>query len=99
MRVSRVSKRYLLQELGFARTSRGIKPPATSVAFEVFRFLVGNQELQVLEISFAVVAPWSRQELFHVRLLSLLLSHLDLWEKNRASWQQVELTKKKMHVF
>lgn len=34
------------------RTSGSVKTSATSIAFEVFCFLMGNQEFQILKITF-----------------------------------------------
>lgn len=58
------------------KTSCCVQPPATTVALEMLGLLMGDQELEIFEISFAVVAPWPRQELFDIGLLSLLLAHL-----------------------
>lgn len=40
-------------------TSGCVEPPPASLAFEVFRFLVGDEDLQVVEVALAVVAPRS----------------------------------------
>jgi hypothetical protein len=58
-----------------ARTSCCVQPPATAVALEVLGLLMRDEELQILKVSLAVVAPRARQELLHVGLLSLLLPH------------------------
>lgn len=56
-------------------TSSSIQPPPASVALEVLRLLVRDEDLQVIKVAFAVVAPWATKELFEVRVSTLLLSH------------------------
>lgn len=40
-------------------TSGSVQPSSATVAFEVFGFLVRDENLQVVKIALAVVAPWS----------------------------------------
>jgi hypothetical protein len=67
------------RETSFATrlASRGIQPPRAALALEVLSFLMVNENLQVIEIAFAVVAPWSCDEVLNLGILSsLLLSHV-----------------------
>ena len=41
-------------------------------------FLVVDQDLQVIKVSFAVVAPRSSQDLFDIGVLALVLTHRQL---------------------
>ena len=43
------------------RTSGRVEPASTAVAFEVFGFLVGDENLEVVKVALAVVTPWSLQ--------------------------------------
>jgi hypothetical protein len=63
------------------RTSSSIQPPSTSVTFEVFSLLMGDKDFEVIEISLAVITPWSREEFFKVWVTALLLHHCD-WRLN-----------------
>lgn len=53
-------------------TSRGIKPPSTSLAFEMLRFLVRYEDFEVVEVTLAVVTPRTSQNLFQSGSTSLL---------------------------
>jgi hypothetical protein len=35
-----------------------------------------NQNLEIIEVAFAIIAPWSRKDLLDVRVMTLLLGHL-----------------------
>jgi len=37
-----------------------------------------DQDLEVVKVAFAVVTPWSRQDLFNVGVVTLLLGHVEL---------------------
>lgn len=45
-------------------TAGCVQAPPASVAFEVFRFLVRDQDLEIVKVALAVVAPRSSEELF-----------------------------------
>lgn len=57
-------------------TSCSVQSSPTSFTLEVLRFLMVDQDFLVIEITLAVVAPWPAQDLFHIRLSTLLLAHL-----------------------
>ena len=57
-------------------TSSGVQTTSTSVAFEVLGLLMIDENLQIVEITFAIITPWSRQDLFDIWMASLLLRHL-----------------------
>lgn len=56
-------------------TSCSVQASSTAVAFEVLCLLMRNKELQILEVSLAIVAPRPRQQLLDVGVAALLLSH------------------------
>lgn len=53
-------------------TSGGIQSASASVAFEVLGLLMQCKNLEVVEITLAVVAPWSFQDLVERGTTSLL---------------------------
>lgn len=57
------------------QTSSGVQSATTSFTFEVLSFLVGYQNLQVIEIALTVIAPGSGKELLDVWMTALLLSY------------------------
>lgn len=57
-------------------TSSCIQTTPASVAFEMLCLLVIDEDLEVVEVTFAIIAPWSRQDFFHIRMASFLLRHL-----------------------
>ena len=59
-----------------AETSCGVQPSTASFAFEVFGLLMADENLEIIEIAFAVVAPWSRKDLFDIGVVALFLGHL-----------------------
>jgi len=59
----------------FGLTTGGIQPPTTSFAFEVFRFLMIDEDFEIVEVSFAVITPRPRQNLLDVGMMALLLGH------------------------
>lgn len=67
----------LLVNLGhvYAETACCVKPSAASLAFEVLCLLVIDENLQVIEVAFTVIAPWSGEDFFHVGVVALLLRH------------------------
>jgi hypothetical protein len=56
-------------------TSGGIQPSATSLALEVLRLLMIDEHFLVIEIAFAIIAPWSAENLVNIRVAALLLAH------------------------
>ena len=69
-----VCKRRLVQSLQVnLQATSSVKAPVAMVALEVLRLLVLDQDLLVVEIALAVIAPWARDDVFDVRLASLLL--------------------------
>ena len=58
-----------------AHTSSGIQSSTTPLAFEVLRLLMVNQDLQVVKVSLAIVAPGSGQNLLNVGMFALVLDH------------------------
>ena len=56
-------------------TASRVESPPTSLALEMFRFLVIDQDLQIIEIALAIVAPGSSNDLLNVWMLSLWLAH------------------------
>lgn len=56
-------------------TSCGIQAATASLTLEMFRFLMIDQDLQIIEIAFAIVTPWSCKLFFNVRMTSLFLTH------------------------
>ena len=52
-----------------------VQPPAAAVAFEMLGLLVGDEQLQVLEVALAVVAPRPGQDFLDVGVTALLLPH------------------------
>ena len=55
-----------------------VQSPATSFTLEVLCLLVVDQNLEIVEVAFAVVAPGSREDLFDVRVMALLLRHVEV---------------------
>lgn len=60
---------------GKIRTSSGVQATATFLTFEVLRFLVGYEDLEVVEVALAVVAPWSLELLVEVWVSLPLFRH------------------------
>lgn len=58
------------------QTSCGIQSATTSFAFEMFSFLVRDEDLQVIEITLTIIAPWPSQQLLNIGMTALLLAHL-----------------------
>lgn len=42
----------------------------------MFRLLMIDEDFKIVEITLTVEAPWSRENLFDIRVTSLLLRHL-----------------------
>jgi len=57
-------------------TSGCVQSSAAPIALEVFGLLMRNQNLQVVKVSLAVVAPRSREDFVDLRKLSLLFAHV-----------------------
>ena len=67
----------MLRECEYAQpTSSCVQTAPTSVAFEMLCFLMIDENLEVVKITFTVIAPWSRQDFFDIWVASLLLRHL-----------------------
>lgn len=62
--------------MGECLTSCSVQSAPTFVTLEVLGSLVQGEDLQVVEITLAVVAPWPLQELLQGRTTSLL-AHRD----------------------
>jgi hypothetical protein len=75
----------LLMNLGHvhAETTCRIEPSTTSFAFEVLRLLMIDEDLEVIEVAFAVVAPGSRKDFFDIGVVALFLRHRDECEEVR----------------
>ena len=56
-------------------TASRVEPPPTSLALEMFRFLVVDQDLQIIEVALTVIAPRPCKDLFKIWMLSLWLAH------------------------
>lgn len=56
-------------------TASRIESPPTSLALEMLRFLVIDQDLQIIEVALTIVTPGSRNDLLNVWMLSLWLAH------------------------
>lgn len=41
----------------------------------MFRFLMRNENFEIVEVAFAVVAPWTSKKLFEVGVAALFLAH------------------------
>jgi len=66
-------------EIG-VRTSSRVQSSPTTVAFEMFGFLVRDENLQVVKVALAVVAPWSLELLVQVWVSLALLRHGGDWD-------------------
>lgn len=58
-------------------TSCGVEAATAALAFEVLGLLVVDQDLEVVEVALAVVAPRTSKDLLDVGVISLLLAHVD----------------------
>ena len=56
-------------------TSRSVQSSTASFTLEVFGFLMGDEDLEIVEVTLAVVTPWSADDLLYVRSTALLLAH------------------------
>ena len=54
-------------------TAGGVEAPRASVTLEVFCLLVVDQDLEVIKVALAVVAPGPREEVIDLGVLALLL--------------------------
>ena len=61
---------------GLSLTPCGVQAAATSFTLEVLSLLMVDEDFEIVKITFAVVAPWSRKLFLNVRMTSLLLRHL-----------------------
>jgi hypothetical protein len=57
-------------------TAGSVETTSAAVAFKVLRLLVRDQKLEILKVSFAVVAPGAREDVLDVGVGALLFSHL-----------------------
>lgn len=76
-------------------TSGCIKPATAPLAFEVLRLLVIDQDLEIIEVALAVVAPWPRENFGQVRMIALLFRHIaKAWDREvlagNARWAREE---------
>lgn len=60
---------------GAERTTGGIQSPTASFTFKMLGFLVGDEDLHVVEVALTVIAPWSREDFFGIWVASLLFGH------------------------
>ena len=60
---------------GIDLTSSSIQSPSTSIALKVLCLLVRDEDLEVVEVAFTVIAPWPGKEFFEVGMTALLLAH------------------------
>ncbi len=60
---------------GFRLTTSRVEPPSASLTLEMLGFLMIDEDFQVIEVPFAIVAPRTGQDLVEVRMLSLCLDH------------------------
>ena len=58
-----------------AEAACGVEPPAASLTFEVLCLLMIYEDLEIVEVALAVVAPRSRKDFFDVGVVALLLRH------------------------
>ena len=65
---------------GLMLASCRIQSAAASVTLEVFGFLMGDENLQVIKVTLAVVAPRPSEDLLDVGVLSLALAHVAGWD-------------------
>ena len=56
-------------------TSGGVQAAVTLVALVMLRLLMGDENLQVIEVALAVVTPRPSQNLFDIWMVSFLLRH------------------------
>lgn len=56
-------------------TSSCVQSSTASVAFEMLRFLVGYEDLQVVEVALAVEAPWPLELLVEIGISLAFLRH------------------------
>ena len=59
-------------------TASCVEPPPTSLALEMLRFLVVDEDLQIIEVALTVIAPRPRKDFFKIWMLSLGLAHRKL---------------------
>lgn len=73
-------------------TASRIKPPTATFAFEMFGFLVIDQDLKVIKITLTVITPRASEDLLQVRVLPLGFDHLRIADEevNRALNQETE---------
>lgn len=57
----------------------------------MFSFLMGNENLEVVEVALAVVAPWSLEFLVEIWVPLALLRHCGgrVWEEESGWWMLV----------
>ena len=56
-------------------TSSCVQSPPTSIALEMFGFLVRDQNLQIIEVALAIVTPRAAENFFEIRMTALFLTH------------------------
>ena len=60
------------------RTACCVQPPRASLTLEVLGLLVIDQNLEVVKVALAVIAPGPGKSLFDVRVLALCFTHCQL---------------------
>jgi hypothetical protein len=60
---------------GCPLTSCSTESASASLAFEVLRFLVIDENLEIIEVALTVVAPRTRQDLIEIGMITLLFRH------------------------
>jgi hypothetical protein len=56
-------------------TSSSVQPPSTSFALEMLGLLMRNENLEIIEISFAIITPRPSKQFFQIGMTALLLDH------------------------
>ena len=56
-------------------TAGRVESPPTSLALEMLRFLMIDQDLQIIEVALAIVTPGPCNDFLNVWMLSLWLAH------------------------
>ena len=57
------------------RTACRVQPPRASLTLEVLGLLVIDENLEVVKVALAIIAPRSGKSLFNVRMLALCFAH------------------------
>jgi hypothetical protein len=60
---------------GLWLTSSSVQPPSTSFTLEMLGLLMRNENLEIIEISFAIITPRPSKQFFQIRMTALLFDH------------------------